>query len=86
VFTSPAAANGVVYIGCDDDNLYAFNANTGASLWTAATGGILRSAVAIANAVAYIGSDDTKLYAFNAGTGAVLWTAATGDAVRSSPP
>jgi outer membrane protein assembly factor BamB len=31
--SSPAVANGVVYVGSDDGNLYAINAKTGAMLW-----------------------------------------------------
>ena len=32
-------ANGVVYVGSDDGNVYALNASTGAKLWSYATGG-----------------------------------------------
>ena len=32
--SSPAVANGVVYIGSDDGNVYALNASTGAKLWS----------------------------------------------------
>ena len=32
--SSPAVANGVVYIGSDDGNVYALNASTGALLWS----------------------------------------------------
>ncbi len=39
VVSSPAVANGVVYIGSYDDNLYALNASTDAKLWSFATGG-----------------------------------------------
>jgi hypothetical protein len=35
IFSSPAVANGVVYVGSDDGELYAFNAATGALLWSA---------------------------------------------------
>jgi outer membrane protein assembly factor BamB len=34
VESSPAVANGVVYVGSDDDNVYALNARTGAKLWS----------------------------------------------------
>ena len=37
VNSSPAVANGIVYIGSDDHSVYAFNATTGAQLWTATT-------------------------------------------------
>ena len=41
VYSSPAVANGVVYVGSDDFNVYALNAITGAKLWSYATGGFL---------------------------------------------
>jgi glucose dehydrogenase len=34
VQSAPAVANGVLYIGSDDNNVYAFNANTGGKLWS----------------------------------------------------
>ncbi len=86
VSSSPTVANGVVYVGSDDHKLYAFNAMTGATLWTAATGGKVFSSPAIAtNGVVYVGSEDANLYAFNAMTGATLWMASTGNSIVSSP-
>ena len=43
IISSPAIANGVVYIGSDDHNLYAFNAATGALLWSYTTGNFIES-------------------------------------------
>ena len=40
--SSPAVANGVVYVGSDDGNVYALNASTGAKLWSYATGDYVR--------------------------------------------
>ena len=77
--SSPAVANGVVYVGSDDDNVYALNASTGAKLWSYATGGAVYSSPAVANGVVYVGSDDGNVYALNASTGAKLWSYATGD-------
>src|SRR5208282_713818 len=34
VASSPAVANGVVYVGSNDGNVYALNASTGAKLWS----------------------------------------------------
>ena len=88
--SSPAVANGVVYInsrvsedGNDNGTMYALNASTGALLWsyTAGTG----STPAVANGVVYVGSVDDNVYALNASTGAKLWSYATGDYVESSP-
>ena len=76
VHSSPAVANGVVYVGSTDGKLYALDAagvtncsgspKTCAPLWTATTGGFVNSSPAVANGVVYIGSDDGKLYAFDA--------------------
>jgi len=56
--SSPAVANGLVYVGAFDGNLYAFNATTGALLsgWPVATGGLTFSSPAVANGVVYVGS------------------------------
>ena len=37
--SSPAVANGIVYVGSNDDKVYAFTASTGAFKWSATTGG-----------------------------------------------
>ena len=73
----PAVANGVVYVGTENDNLDAFDAagKVGCSappnatcnpLWTATTGGSLAdsSSPAIANGMVYEGSTDHNLYAY----------------------
>jgi len=85
VYSSPAVANGVVYVGSDDAKVYALNAVTGAVEWTYTTGDAINSSPAVANGVVYIGSSDNNVYALNAATGAVEWTFATGNTVNSSP-
>jgi len=83
--SSPAVANGVVYVG-SFDNVYALNASTGAKLWSFTTGfGGVGSSPAVANGVVYVGSFDNNVYALNASTGAKLWSFTTGSAVSSSP-
>jgi outer membrane protein assembly factor BamB len=57
-------ANGVVYVGSDDGNLYALDAGTGAKLWSYAAGGV-DSSPTVVNGVVYVGSDDHKIYAFS---------------------
>jgi outer membrane protein assembly factor BamB len=86
VFSSPAVANGVAYVGSLDGNLYALNAITGALLWSYVTGAeVAESSPAVANGVVYVGSYDNNVYALNATTGAKLWSFATGFWVTSSP-
>jgi outer membrane protein assembly factor BamB len=74
--SSPAVANGVVYVGAADNKLYAFDA-TGtndcsgkpkscSSLWTATTAGVIESSPAVANGIVYVGSGDNHLYAYDA--------------------
>ncbi len=89
LLSSPAVVNGVVYVGGDqDDNVYALDANTGATLWSYPTGGWVRSSPAVANGVVYVGTynafGNSYLYALNASTGAKLWSFTTGY-VDSSP-
>jgi len=92
--SSPAVANGVVYIG-SDNGLYTFSA-TGCGqsscfpLWTAPIGGSA-SSPAVANGVVYISSGNGKLYAFSAtGCGKPpcppLWTAFIGGTTNESSP
>ena len=64
MISSPAVANGVVYVGSCDNNVYALNASTGAELWSYTTGTMGVSSPAVANGVVYVGSDDGKVYAF----------------------
>jgi len=85
VWSSPAVANGVVYVGSYNGNVYALNASTGAKLWTYATADPVVSSPAVANGVVYVGSWDNNVYALNASTGAKLWGYATGDRVYASP-
>ena len=94
--SSPAVANGVVYFGSDDGNVYALNASTGEQLWSYTTehgtySNFVDSSPAVANGVVYVGSANGNLYALNANTGAKLWSFKTvnlgiaGNQVNSSP-
>jgi outer membrane protein assembly factor BamB len=87
VFSSPAVANGAVYVGSDDTYVYALNASTGAKLWSYATAGVVSSSPTVANGVVYVGGGylNDNVYALNADTGAKLWSYATGNQVESSP-
>jgi outer membrane protein assembly factor BamB len=85
VLSSPAVANGVVYIGSYDGNLYALNATTGAKVWNYPAGSWVYSSPAVANGVVYVGSGDGNVYALNASTGTKLWNYPMGSSVYSSP-
>lgn len=84
--SSPAVANGLIYIGSAEGKLYAFDIATSNAKWTASTNGhIIQSSPAIANGLVYIGSTDGKLYAFDAFSGQPKWAAHTGGLIESSP-
>lgn len=57
----------------DDHKVYAFDAVTGQTLWTATTSDWVHSSPAVANGVVYIGNEAGDLYAFNAATGGLIW-------------
>ena len=51
MFSSPAIANGTLYVGSYDGNVYALNAFTGAYLWSYKTGGPVISSPSVCNGV-----------------------------------
>jgi len=62
--SSPTVAGGVVYIGAQDNKLYALDAGTGATLWMQTTGDQVSSSATVANGVVDVGSYDGNVYAF----------------------
>jgi outer membrane protein assembly factor BamB len=73
IHSSPAVVNGIVYIGSNDNHIYALNASTGAVIWTVTTGNAVQSSPAVVGGVAYVGSEDGKVYALNSTTGSTKW-------------
>jgi outer membrane protein assembly factor BamB len=55
VNSSPAVADGVVYVGSGDGRLYALDARTGKEKWSFNTGGEVFSSPAVADGVVYAG-------------------------------
>jgi len=83
---SPAAvADGTVYVGGSDGNVYALAADTGAQRWAAHTAGSVSQPVAVANGVVYAGSDDGHLYAFDEATGTQKWSVSSGGPTQAYP-
>jgi FOG: WD40-like repeat len=77
--SSPVVADGTVYFGSGDGNVYARDAANGAKRWTFKTGNVVHASPAVANGTLYIGSWDTYLYALDAKTGDKKWAFKTGD-------
>jgi outer membrane protein assembly factor BamB len=74
VFTSsPAVANGKVYFGSGDGNVYAVDARSGVLQWKFATQDVVHASPAVAGNTVYIGSWDGHLYAIDAETGQQKW-------------
>ncbi|GMR11149.1 MAG: PQQ-binding-like beta-propeller repeat protein [Anaerolineae bacterium] len=82
---SPLVMDGVVYIGCYDNNLYALDAKTGEFIWKFATEGGIASRPASDGELVYVSSEDTRMYALSAQRGTLAWTYYTGGPIRSSP-
>ncbi len=85
VRSSPAVYDGLVYIGSDDNKIYALNATTGQEVWNYTTNGDIVSSPTVTQNRVYIGSTDNNLYCLDAGTGDLVWTYTTGGDIQSSP-
>ncbi len=98
VTTSPAVADGKVYVGTDETfsggNVYCLDACTGDFIWRYPTDDAVWSSAAVADGKVYVGSDDGRVYCLPAndpnGDGVidpceVIWSFTTGDFVMSSP-
>src|ERR1044071_1637529 len=73
VYSSPALANGVLYVGSDDHMLYALDAETGTQKWKFKTGSRVTSSPAVASGTVFFGSFDGIFYAVDAATGQLKW-------------
>lgn len=72
MFTAPAVANGLIYIGNFDGYFYAFDQETGAEKWKFKGDGIFWAGPAVEGNIVYAGNDDL-VYALNAQTGEQIW-------------
>ena len=70
---TPAVANGVVYIGSFDENLYAIDLQTGKEKWHYKAGA-LKTPAAVRAGKVYIGNMDGMLHVVDAAKGTKLWT------------
>ncbi|NWJ42256.1 MAG: PQQ-binding-like beta-propeller repeat protein [Geothrix sp.] len=77
--SSPAVAEGLVFVGSGDQHVYALDAATGTLRWKVKTGGVVHASPAVSGGRVYVGSFDRTFYALDAGTGAIRWTFQTGD-------
>jgi len=79
IFTSsPAVANGKVFFGSGDGNIYAADAQTGVLQWKFATKDVVHSSPAVVGNTLYVGSWDSYLYALDTETGLEKWSFKSG--------
>jgi len=68
VWSSPAVADGKVYVGSVDFNVYCLDADTGSKIWSYMTGNEVLSSPAVVDGKVYVGSFDGHVYAFGTTT------------------
>jgi eukaryotic-like serine/threonine-protein kinase len=73
LLSSPVVADGAVYFGSGDGNLYALDAATGDLRWKFKTGDVVHASPAFVNGVVFVGSWDSYFYAVDAKTGKEKW-------------
>jgi outer membrane protein assembly factor BamB len=82
-----AESEGLVFVGSDDGNLYAFKTTGDAigATWKFKAGGQVWSTPAVGEGAVYFGSMDRYVYALSSRRGELLWRYKTGGAVVSTP-
>jgi eukaryotic-like serine/threonine-protein kinase len=73
VYSSPAIAGGLAFVGSTDGSLYAIDVATGSARWMFATKARVTSSPAVSAGVVYFGSYDSNIYAVDVATGALKW-------------
>src|ERR1041385_8186908 len=85
VQADPVVVGRTLYETSIDGGVYAFDAITGALLWTASAGVGKLSSPAVAGGILYTGSIGGSLFALDAANGTLLWSFVTGGAIFSPP-
>ncbi len=76
--STPAVAEGVVYVGSNDNHLYALEASSGRMLWSFDTGDWRQYSPAVSGGMVYFGAQtegDRKVHAVDAASGETEWVA-----------
>jgi outer membrane protein assembly factor BamB len=77
--SSPVVANGLVFFGSGDTNIYALDVTTGELKWKFKTGDVVHASPAFWNSTLYVGGWDSYFYALDAETGKEKWRFKTGE-------
>jgi len=82
---TPLFCNGMLYVPCYDNNLYALDASNGEFKWKYAAEGGIPGKPAFFESNVFFGSEDYRLHAVSARSGNIVWTYFTEGPIRSSP-
>lgn len=85
VRSSPAVADGLVFVGSLNGTVYALDETDKSQVWRFNTSGPVHSSLAVAYGKVFVGSNDTNIYALDEFSGGLIWSFSTGDEVCSSP-
>jgi outer membrane protein assembly factor BamB len=77
----------MVFVGSDENRLYALNASTGAEIWKCTMVADIESSAAIGYNRVYVGSSapDYRIYCLNEANGTLSWSFRTAGSIVSSP-
>lgn len=84
VASSPVAADGRVYFGSQDKNVYCVDAWWGGLIWKFNTSAPILSSPAVVNGRVYVGPDDGYVYCLGAYNGGLLWSQFAGGFVKAN--
>jgi len=84
-WSPPTIANGLLYMGIDDNKALCLNADTGNLVWTFATNGAVIRPPTVSDGRAFVGSNDKIFYCLDANTGSKIWEYQTEGAVTCHP-
>jgi len=73
ICSSPAVADGTVYVGSNDGKIYALDAANGRVRWSFPTEGEVHCSPCVWGGMVFCGSDDGWIYCLNADTGRLIW-------------
>lgn len=85
ILSSPAIADGILYVGTRDNNLLAVNTANGSIEWRFRTQGAVDTPPVIAYGVIYFGSDANRVTALDLATRNVLWQFEARGRIKAPP-
>lgn len=87
--SSPTIADGILYIGTENNHFYALNSTTGSQIWCIDVGAPMLSSAAIVDGVVYVGvtwnGRNGYVEALNVTNGEIIWQFPTDSGIESSP-